>query len=160
MAQPLVLSVTQLRMSSVEQMSAAPSEQPVPGVVPATGHLQAAAPGAPWQVLDPGQALAPVATKQVGVLLSAAQLATLVVLWQKVPSWACVQVLSQVQAAEGRVPLQLVCAGQVAVPEMVKQPWASAAQVTRLPVPLQKVPAAVHPAGGALQVQTPAPVQV
>src|SRR4051812_27712237 len=39
------------------------------------------------------------------------------------------------------------------VPEMKKQPLASFAQVASVPVPWQKVPAAVQPAGGALQVQ-------
>ena len=116
MLQPLAVSVTQVRMSVPEQAVAARVAQPVPAVVPMAGQTQAPA----EQELEPPHPEVEVTTRQAGVLLSAAQVATVLGSEQKFPTAA--QLLSQVQAAFGRVPLQVVSVGQAAGAVSEKQP--------------------------------------
>ena len=150
MLQPLEDWVTQVRMSSPEHFVAASVAQPVPAVVPSAGQTHAP----PEQVCEPRQLVTPVIVWQAGVLPSAVQVARVFASTQNalVPTHS----LLQVHAAEGSAPWQVSCVGQAAgVPEMKKQPCASAAQVASCPEPLQKVPACEHPLGAALQTHAP-----
>jgi hypothetical protein len=105
------------------------------------------------QVLIPGHSSAVDAILQAGVLVSAAQVDLCLLSTQNAPS--VVQVLSQLQAAEGMVPLQLLFVAQATLPETNKHSCASRAQVFTSP-PEQNVPAAVQPAGAVTQAQLPA----
>src|ERR1700690_1407110 len=106
--QPLVASVTQVRMSVSEQEVAFRVAQPVPAAVPIGGHTQAP----PEQKLDPPQVVVLLMMLQAGVLLSKPQVATVEVSMQKELAPLHIASLSQVQAAVGRLPLQLVSEGQ------------------------------------------------
>jgi hypothetical protein len=69
----------------------------------------------------------------------------------------------QVHAAPGSEPLQVWCVPQVVVLVTALQPFASTVQVDTVPELAQNVPAAVQPAGAALQLHAPEgsePVQV
>jgi hypothetical protein len=130
--------------------------------VQVSSHEHAAAGRLPLQLWLAGQAVAPVAT--LHPLASTVQVETLPALAQNVP--AAVQPAGaalQAQAPAGSEPVQVWLGPQVAVPETNRQPFASAAQVDEEPAPLQKVPGAEQPAGGALHVQAAlgiVPVQV
>src|SRR5450432_928113 len=153
MLQPLAVSVTQVRMSVPEQAVAARVAQPVPAAVPIAGHTQAP----PEQKLEPRQAVVLLTTLQAGVLLSAPQVATVEGFMQKELAPLQFASLSQVQAAFGSAPLQVVSVGQATGADTEKQPCASWWQVRTLVEPLQNVPAAGQPLGAAGQAQRPEP---
>jgi hypothetical protein len=141
-------------MSVPEQVVVFNVAQPLPAVVPTAGQMHAP----PTQVLEPWQPVVLTTTLQAGVLLSWPQVATVELFRQYEVVALHDGSLSQAQAALGSDPWQLSSVGHTWGDEPVKQFCASFVQVTTSPEPLQKVPAAVQPAGPAGQVQTPVAV--
>jgi len=151
MLQPLDDSVMQVRMSVPEHVFAFNVAQPVPAVVPTAGQTQA-----PFaQRLEPRQLLVLATRRHAGVLLSEPQAATVEALRQNELCPMQEALLSQLQAAFGRAPLQLSSLGQLKGAEADRHPCASWLQVTRLPELSQRVPGAEQPAGAAGQAQRP-----
>jgi hypothetical protein len=138
-------------MSVPEQVFAFNVAQPVPAAVPTAGQTQA-----PFaQRLEPRQLVVLATRRHAGVLVSEPQAATVEALRQNELCPMHDGLLSQLQAAFGRAPLQLSSLGQLKGAEADRHPCASRVQVTRLPELSQRVPAVEQPAGAAGQAQRP-----
>jgi hypothetical protein len=148
---------------STVQVDAAPvpaQNVPLPVHAASLGALQAhaALPGAPAQLWCVPHGLMFVTVTQV--CASAVHVVTSVPLEQYEPAWLPAQIVGAVlqwQAPLGTPPTQVWSGlGQVVGPAvMLWQRWASSEQVLSLPLVSQNVPAAVQPAGSALQWQRP-----
>jgi len=141
--QPLAVAQV-MRVPLPSQYDPAPAWQ-----AETAGHAQPAAVALPLQTCGAAQVLVAVWTRQPDTVAQVTTVAPSEAQVVPAPAAHTDGTAGQAQEAAGKLPPQAVGASQVLTAVLLRQPFASSAQVSSCPPDVQSRPAAVHSAGGA-----------